>query len=186
MIKIAGVRAGTLESKLAATIAAGLLLAGCGNSTHLLGTGGASSTSNSASTNPTNPQSSQPQKAASRRFVFQVNVVCRTVRQGAPGQLTPPYTTAKVSRYGSQAQSAARRTLVSLQRLVMLGSGHAGDLLAVVAGYEQLSGTYAAAAALARNASEARHLGAAIQQQEQAVTATARSAGFPACGVSGG
>lgn len=186
MIKTLGARARTPEPRLAAVITAGLLLAGCGGSTNLISTSGGSSVSSSATVNSTSAPSSQPQKSPSRRFVFQVNVVCRTVRQGAPPRLAPPYTPTKVTGYSSRAQPIARRTMISLQRLAVLGAGHAGDLPALIASYEQLSGVYVTAAATTRNPAEARQLGAAIQQHEQAVTATARGAGFPACAVSGG
>ena len=78
---------------------------------------------------------------------------------------------------------ATQRTIVSLQRLAANGDGPA--LRAIASGYVGLQATYASSEAAARDARSATRLGQAIQLREQSVSAAARSAGVPACGVAG-
>jgi hypothetical protein len=87
-----------------------------------------------------------------------------------------------VQRYARSAQPATRRTAVSLQRLASVGDGP--KLQTIATGYVQLQAVYGSAD-LARTKRLARQVGASIQEREQFVTAAARAAGAPACGVAG-
>ena len=123
------------------------------------------------------------QKHASRRFLLEVNEVCRTVRQGAPPPLSPPYRQVVVSRYSQAARPATQRTIVSLRRLALQSDGQA--LRVIANGYVALQATYASSSFVARTAKSSARLAQAIQLREQSVSASARSAGVPACGVAG-
>lgn len=129
------------------------------------------------------PIGTNRKNGASRRLLLEVNTVCRAVRQGAPRALHTPFTTAAVERYSSSAETSARRTIVSLERLSV--TGDTSTLQAVARGYRQLQAVYTSASLVARTAHGARQLGAAIQAREQFISATARAAGAPACGVVG-
>lgn len=154
-----------------------LALAGCGSSAkHPV-----ASAAPSAAIPQIQPLGAQTR--ASRRFLLEVNTVCRAVRQGAPQPLSLPYQKATVIRYTHAAQSSTQRTIVSLQRLAAQGDGQALRLIAN--GYVELQAVYSSAGVVARDARSAGRLGQAIQLREQAVTAAARSAGLPACGVAG-
>jgi hypothetical protein len=153
------------------------VVAGCGSSapSSSAGPGSGSSASPEAS--------SLAPKHTSRAFLREVNVVCQTVRQGAPQELRRPYEPRSVDRYAAAARGPAERTAVSLQRLAAQGGGH--DLRLIASGYVALRGVYSSAPVVARDPSSAARLGQTIELREQAVTAASRSAGVPACGVAG-
>jgi len=158
-----------------------LALAGCGTATQP--TGAPSRASSSISIPEVHSASRAVQKPIAGRLLLEVNTVCRAVRQGAPPALQAPYTPASVTRYATSAQAPTRRTFVSLERLS--ATPGASTLERIAKGYAQLQAVYATAGLIARNAHGARQVGAAIQAREQFITATARSAGAPACGVVG-
>lgn len=161
--------------------AAVIALAGCGTSQSLSDHAAAGKTG-SASALPTGAPISLSRKPATPRFLIEINSVCQAVRQDAPQALRGSYSPATVQRYARSAQPAARRTAVSLQRLAAVGDGP--KLQAIATGYLQLQAAYGSAG-LARTPHLARQVGTSIQEREQFVTAAARAAGAPACGVAG-
>ena len=159
-----------------------LVVAGCGSAATQTST-----TSPSPVTSPVTSlaqvQSGASGKKVSHGFLLEVNDVCRAVRQGAPAPLRSPYSRAELITHASAARSATQRTIVSLQRLAANGDGPA--LRAIASGYVGLQATYASSETAARDARSATRLGQAIQLRELSVSAAARSAGVPACGVAG-
>ena len=153
------------------------VLAGCGSSATPADAGGASGS-------PTGSQASQVAiKQATPALRREVNVVCQTVRQGAPQGLRPPFKPSAIARYAAVATRSAERTAVSLQRLAAQGGGQ--GLRLVASGYVALRAVYSNASLAAHNARSAARLGQTIELRELAVTAASRSAGVPACGVAG-
>lgn len=122
-------------------------------------------------------------KHPTRRFLAEVNVVCHAVRTGGPAAVQPPFSAPKLVKYTAAAQAPTRRTIVSLGRLSTTADAPA--LHAIITGYTQLEGMYAAGAAVGQNQKVARSLGAAIRARESAVSAAARMYSVPACGVAG-
>lgn len=166
------------SARLLVLLGGTLILAGCGTAAQQ-----ASTSSPSPVTTLPQAQSVGQAKKASRSFLLEVNDVCRTVRQGAPTSLRTPYTRTELITHARAARTATQRTVVSLQRLAAHGDGPA--LRAIASGYVGLQATYASTSAVARNAQSATRLGQAVQLREQSVSAAARSAGVPACGVAG-
>ena len=157
-----------------------LLLVGCGSSASTTTAVGGSGSSKSSQGGPSGGSSGKP---GGRAFLQEVDVVCQTVRQGAPQVLRPPFRRAAVARYAGAATGAAMRTAVSLQRLATQADGRGLRLIA--SGYVTLGAAYSTARLAARDERSAARLGQTIQLHEQAVTAASRSAGVPACGVAG-
>jgi hypothetical protein len=155
-----------------------LVVAGCGNAAK-------QSSAGSPSPVTTLPQVRAGASAqhVSRNFLLEVNDVCRTVREGAPAPLRTPYTRSELIRHTLAARTATQRTIVSLQRLAAQGDG--ASLRAIANGYVGLQATYASSPTGARDARSATRIGQAIQLREQSLSAAARSAGVPACGVAG-
>jgi hypothetical protein len=163
-----------------AAVAAAIFLGGCGVANRQ-----PTSQTGAASVGAPHVQSlsAVSAKPASRHLLTEVNTVCRAVRQDAPSALRAPYTPAGVGRYASAATLPTRRTLVSLQRLTAVGG--ASSLQPIVGSYSQLQAAYQSAPLVANTAHGAQQLGAQIQARETAVTAAARAAGAPACGIAG-
>ena len=155
-----------------------LVVAGCGSAAKQ-----SSTASPSPVTSLPHVQSGGSGKKVSHGFLLEVNDVCQTVREGAPAPLRSPYTRTELIRHATSARTATQRTIVSLQRLAANGDGPA--LRAIASGYVGLQASYASSRAAARDARSATRLGQAIQLREQSVSAAARSAGVPACGVAG-
>jgi hypothetical protein len=98
-------------------LAAALLCSGCSGTTELATTtSGASATGSPTSQSVHNAQSA-PVRTALHRFLALGNLVCRTVRVGAPDALSTRATAAEVRAHALAALPAAQRTAVSLQRV---------------------------------------------------------------------
>src|SRR5689334_7162487 len=128
---------GRLRALACATVVA-LVPAACGTAIRQPSatTTTAAATGSSARIPQIQPIGANRQSGASRRLLLEVNTVCRAVRQGAPRPLHTPFTTAAVERYSSSAETSARRTFVSLERLS--ATGDTATLQAVARGYRQL------------------------------------------------
>lgn len=113
----------------------------------------------------------------------EVNIVCTSVRRGAPAALAGPVTVAKLLRYASQVSAPTQRTVVSLTRLERLGD--ARPLAQLVSAWQQLRAIYGSARVASRQPAIAEAVGAQIVLHERTVSALARSLGFPACAAAG-
>jgi hypothetical protein len=154
-----------------AAVAAGLMLAGCGQSQSDPTTVSETTSAAAASTSTT------ARRASTDAPLTVIDSVCRTVRVGAPPPLRSPVTPLRVQRYASAAAPAAERTLTSLER----ETSRRTTLQPLISDYRLLEAAYAAGSQASAHPASTRSLARAISAAEQRLGAQARASRLPLC-----
>lgn len=155
-------------------LAGAIVLTGCGGTATTTASRTTSAPTGTASAVATVPRHLDP------RFLVLGNFVCRTVRTGAPGPLTPASARRALVSHATSAIVPARRAAVSLERLAAETS-HQTAIAPLIAGYRALSRLYRSALAPRLTPAQTFAVARTTIETEQLTGATARSLGLGAC-----